>query len=53
VHDPEEWADEVQYVVAQCDGTEADAEVSLSYKIDWNGPTLWPAWEKWFKDGAK
>ena len=24
---------------------------SLPDALDWNGRTLWPAWEKWFREG--
>lgn len=27
--------------------------VSLPERIDWNGPILWPAWEKWFLGGVE
>jgi glycosyltransferase involved in cell wall biosynthesis len=49
VHDATTWADKTE-------------ELALKYRqvartsllppcVDWNGPTLWPAWRDWFKEG--
>jgi glycosyltransferase involved in cell wall biosynthesis len=43
VHDPEKWADNVQVVHG--------GEVTLPDHVDWNGPTLLPAWLDWFREG--
>jgi glycosyltransferase involved in cell wall biosynthesis len=43
VHDPMKWAIRVEMNLG--------AKVSLPEAIDWNGPVLWPRWEKWFREG--
>jgi glycosyltransferase involved in cell wall biosynthesis len=45
VHNPEEWSDAVVEWIGQRD-------VPLPPEVDWNGPTLWPAWRDWFRRGA-
>lgn len=42
VHMAEKWAIRVEMVKGAC--------VHLPESIDWNGPTLWPSWEKWFRE---
>jgi glycosyltransferase involved in cell wall biosynthesis len=44
VHDATKWADRVE-----ANGRTA----SIPESIDWNGPTLWPRWESWFREGVQ
>ncbi len=47
IFEPEQWAtlaEEVQGIIAS---------TLLPPELDWHGPTLWPRWEKWFREGAK
>lgn len=46
VHDPRQWAD----AAWEWYGQRYDYSV-LPSEVDWYGDTLWPHWEKWFKDG--
>ena len=46
VHDPELW----ELAAKEWDGQRYDYSV-LPAEVDWNGPTLWPAWQKWFEEG--
>lgn len=52
VHDPDFWALKVETMK---DWHKAAAHLSersiLPPSVDWNGETLWPAWEKWFRAG--
>jgi glycosyltransferase involved in cell wall biosynthesis len=42
VYEAEKWADRVESV---------RRNAKIPECIDWNGSTLWPAWEKWFRGG--
>jgi len=46
VHAPGMWADKVE----KCLALRSEKSL-LPASVDWNGPTLWPAWEKWFREG--
>ena len=46
VHDPGRWADMVEKWMRGA------YHSLLPEKVDWNGKTLWPAWEKWFREGV-
>jgi glycosyltransferase involved in cell wall biosynthesis len=46
VHSPIEWADAVEAWHHN-----RDDRSLLPSHVDWNGGTLWPAWEKWFRGG--
>lgn len=49
VFNPEDWADRVETLALMRNQT---AAVSLlPEKVDWNGNTLWAAWQKWFEEG--
>lgn len=50
VHDPERWASLAE-LHAQRRKQTATASL-LPERVDWNGTTLWPAWEKWFREGV-
>jgi glycosyltransferase involved in cell wall biosynthesis len=51
VHDPGVWADRVE---AEALARNQQASVSLlPPEVDWNGSTLWPTWEKWFREGLQ
>jgi len=51
VHDPAKWADVAEMLALR---SKQQARVSLlPPEVDWNGPTLWKAWEKWFREGLK
>lgn len=45
-HMPEKWAIRVE----MCRPMLSDKSL-LPAHVDWNGPTLWPAWSKWFEEG--
>lgn len=46
VHDSAKWADAVsEWYGKRCGNS------ILPPGIDWSGPTLWPAWKKWFEEG--
>lgn len=48
VHSPDAWAFKVEKVLKN------NYTGSLLPKhVDWNGSTLWPAWQTWFKEGVK
>ena len=51
VHDPSKWADLAE-AMALRRGQTATASLLPSH-VDWNGPTLWPAWQKWFEEGVQ
>ena len=49
VHDAEVWADCVEYNALKYRQV---ARTSLLPEcVDWNGSTLWPNWESWFREG--
>jgi len=43
VHEALKWAIRVEMNLGK--------KASLPSEFDWNGPTLWPAWESWFRKG--
>lgn len=45
VHAAGMWADKVERWMGK------GGEGMLPECVDWNGSTLWPAWEKWFREG--
>lgn len=47
VHNAAKWADRVLTIKGARDNS------LLPETVDWNGPELWPAWEKWFLEGVK
>ena len=47
IHAPGMWADKVE----KCAALQSETSL-LPAHVDWHGPTLWPAWEKWFREGA-
>lgn len=47
VHDAAKWADRVQEVAGRRDRS------LLPEAVDWNGSALWPAWQKWFRQGLE
>jgi glycosyltransferase involved in cell wall biosynthesis len=51
VHDPRRWAKRVEMVRPGVAQYIPDAPI-FSPDIDWSGPTLWPRWEKWLREGA-
>jgi glycosyltransferase involved in cell wall biosynthesis len=44
-HDPLKWAIRTEMNM--------DKEAQLPSAFDWNGSTLWPAWESWFRKGIE
>lgn len=51
VYDPETWADRVEEMALR---RKQWATVNLlPPHVDWNGPTLWPAWKDWFLRGIE
>lgn len=51
VHDPAKWADAAEAAALQ---RKQQSSVSLLPEhVDWQGDTLWPAWEKWFREGLQ
>ncbi|MGA7155209.1 MAG: glycosyltransferase, partial [Acidobacteriaceae bacterium] len=48
VHSPEAWAFKVERVMKN-----NYTGSLLPEHVDWNGSTLWPAWQTWFKEGVK
>ena len=45
VHEALKWAIRVEMNLGK--------KASLPSEFDWNGPTLWPAWESWFRKGIE
>lgn len=53
LHDPKQWAVKVEKVRAWATQyTPLKDNPILPPQVDWNGRTLWPLWEKWFREGA-
>jgi glycosyltransferase involved in cell wall biosynthesis len=48
VHSPEAWAFKVEKVLKN-----NHTGSLLPEHVDWNGSTLWPAWESWFRKGIE
>ena len=57
VHDPAKWADSAFKGVDIPTNTTTNPPKSMEFasraSVDWNGSTLWPAWEKWFREGIE
>ena len=49
VHNSEKWADRVIACTIRY-GKEPRKSL-LPERVDWNGTTLWPSWESWFRQG--
>ena len=48
VHDAGKWADAAEEWIGH---KRTFGESLLPECVDWNGSVLWPAWEKWFREG--
>ena len=53
VHEPEKWATIAVRNIPFDNGGDDECKAELPECIDWNGPTLWPSWEKWFRAGVE
>jgi glycosyltransferase involved in cell wall biosynthesis len=45
----EDWANKADFLAAQ--RRQVASKSLLPERVDWNGSTLWPSWEKWFLEG--
>ena len=48
VHDPKKWAE-----MAGTEWYVGHGKTILPSEVEWNGPTLWPAWKDWFQKGIR